>query len=81
MYRHIHKDLTLVPLATRDVLRIAACLGDKNFSLDLISQIMNLSRFEIARRLWPAQESGLVYSDQSFQVKLLQLYETHTRRN
>lgn len=67
---HIYTHLTVVPLETRDVLRIAACLGDKNFSLVLISHIMNLSPFEVARRLWSAQESGLIYSDQSFQVSL-----------
>ncbi len=65
---HCHKFTDQVPLETRDVLRIAACLGNKNFRLVLISQVMNLSRFEVARRLWPAQESCLISSDQSFQV-------------
>lgn len=57
-----------VPLETRDVLCIAACLGNKNFSLVSISQVMNISRFEVARRLWQAQESSLISSEQSFQV-------------
>lgn len=58
----------VVPVETRDVLRIAACLGDTNFSLFLLSRIMTLSRFEVACRLAAAEDIGLISSDQSYQV-------------
>ena len=57
-----------MPDETRDVLRIAACLGDTNFSLFLLSRVMTLSRFEVARRLLPAEDIGLISSDQSYKV-------------
>jgi predicted ATPase len=60
--------IIVVPDETRDVLRIAACLGDSNFSLFLLSRIMTISRVEIARRLAPAEQIGLIVSDQSYQV-------------
>jgi predicted ATPase len=58
----------IVSPETREVLRIAACLGDNNFSLVLLSRVMNLGIFEVARRMWPAQQIGLISSDQSLQV-------------
>ena len=66
----------VVPAETRDVLRIAACLGDTNFSLFLLSRVMTLSRFEVARRLSPAEDIGLISSDQSYQV-----YSYNTQAN
>jgi predicted ATPase len=60
--------IELVSPETRDVLRVAACLGDNNFSLVLLSRVMNLGIFEVARRIWPAQQIGLISSDQSLQV-------------
>ncbi len=59
----------IVPAESRDVLRIAACLGGTNFSLFLISRVMTLSRFEVARRLSPAEDIGLISSGQSYQVR------------
>jgi len=60
--------LNVVPLETRDALRIAACLGDTKFSLFLLSRVMNLSRSEVARYLSPAEEIGLIFSDKSYEV-------------
>jgi len=69
-FRKVSAELS-VPNETKDVLRIAACLGDTNFSLSLLSRIMNLSRLEIGNRLRPAEQIGLIASDQSYQVSHL----------
>ena len=50
------------------MLRIAACLGDTNFSLSFLSRVMTLSHVEITNRLSPAEEIGFISSDQSYQV-------------
>jgi predicted ATPase len=57
--------LTVVPLETREVLRIAACLGDGYFSLFLLSRVMNISRLDICCYIKPAQELGLISTFQS----------------
>jgi predicted ATPase len=61
--------LIKVPLETRDVLRIAACLGDTTFSLILLSRLMNLPHIEVSRRLRPAEDMGLIFSHQSYKVQ------------
>jgi predicted ATPase len=65
---HAYISKSLVPIKTRDVLRVAACLGGSNINLSLLSRVMTLNRVEIAHHLLQAEEIGLISSDQSYQV-------------
>ena len=58
----IHED-------TVEVLKLAACLGNREFNTFILSNVVELPAEEITRRLWPAVISGLIITiDESFKV-------------
>ncbi len=60
-----------LPLITQDVLKLAACVGDK-FSLEVLAIINEKSQSETAIDLWTALQSGLIIPlNQSYKIPLL----------
>ncbi|WP_042490558.1 AAA family ATPase [Anabaena sp. PCC 7108] len=60
-----------LPLITQNILKLAACVGNK-FSLDVLAIINENSQSETGIDLWPALESGLVIPlSQFYQIPLL----------
>ncbi|WP_428267432.1 sensor histidine kinase [Haliangium sp.] len=51
--------ISVLPADTQSLLRLAACLG-ASFELQLLAAASALAPREVARRLWPALEAGLV---------------------
>lgn len=51
------------------VLKLAACLGNREFNSFILSNVLDLPVAEITRRLWPAVMIGLIVTaDDSFKV-------------
>ena len=58
----IHED-------TVEVLKLAACLGNREFNTFVLANVVGLPAEEITRRLWPAVMSGLIITaNDSFKV-------------
>lgn len=56
---------------TVEVLKLAACLGNREFNTFILSKVVDLPAEEITRRLWPAVMFGLIVTaDESFKVGL-----------
>lgn len=57
---------------TVEVLKLAACLGNREFNTYILSNVAGLPSEEITRRLWPAITSGLIVTaDESFKVRAI----------
>lgn len=57
---------------TQQVLKLAACIGDK-FTLDVLAIVNQQSQFVTATRLWEALQVGLVLPvDQSYKISLFE---------
>jgi predicted ATPase len=54
----------VVSKETLNILRIAACFGDIQFSLRLLSRVMNASPLYVANKLKPAEEAGFITSSE-----------------
>ncbi|MDC0836053.1 AAA family ATPase [Geitlerinema sp. CS-897] len=56
---YIVKSLQKLPETTRDVLKLAACIGSK-FEIETLSVICEVSEEAIADRIWVALQAGLI---------------------
>ena len=67
MINQIHK----LSLKTQNILKLAACIGDK-FTLDVLGIVRQKSLFETAADLWESLQTGLVLPlDQSYKIPLV----------
>lgn len=67
MINQIHK----LSLKTQDILKLAACIGDK-FTLDVLGIVNQKSLSETAADLWESLQTGLVLPlDQSYKIPLV----------
>ncbi|WP_445174450.1 AAA family ATPase [Microcoleus sp.] len=55
----IARNIQKLPEETQDVLKLAACIGDK-FNLDILAIVNEKSQSETAAHLWEALQAGLV---------------------
>ena len=68
--------LQILPTKTQDVLKIAACIGNR-FELDMLAVACDRSQNEVAADLWPSLQAGLV-TPESEHYKFFQ-GDTHDR--
>ena len=67
----VASNLVQLPLQTRNILEIAACLGN-NFDLETVATINQKSQTATAKELLPALEAGLILpQSDNYQIPLV----------